>query len=44
MPLLIGDGVKDESIEVGSVSGGGRYDGLVSMFDPKGVKVYHAEH
>lgn len=26
-------------ISVGSVSGGGRYDGLVGMFDPKGRKV-----
>ena len=25
---------------VGSVAGGGRYDGLVGMFDPKGRKVY----
>ena len=30
---------KDEVIEVGSVAAGGRYDGLVGMFDPKGKKV-----
>ncbi|XP_062249735.1 histidine--tRNA ligase isoform X2 [Platichthys flesus] len=29
----------EESVSVGSVAGGGRYDGLVSMFDPKGRKV-----
>lgn len=29
----------DESVNVGSVAGGGRYDGLVGMFDPKGRKV-----
>ncbi|XP_063304123.1 histidine--tRNA ligase, cytoplasmic [Pelobates fuscus] len=29
----------EESVSVGSVSGGGRYDGLVGMFDPKGRKV-----
>lgn len=29
----------EESISVGSVAGGGRYDGLVGMFDPKGRKV-----
>uniref|UniRef100_A0A7N6BUR6 histidine--tRNA ligase n=1 Tax=Anabas testudineus TaxID=64144 RepID=A0A7N6BUR6_ANATE len=28
-----------ESVSVGSVAGGGRYDGLVGMFDPKGRKV-----
>ncbi|XP_022091557.1 histidine--tRNA ligase, cytoplasmic-like isoform X2 [Acanthaster planci] len=28
-----------EQVGVGSVSGGGRYDGLVSMFDPKGKQV-----
>lgn len=28
-----------EVTAVGSVSGGGRYDGLVGMFDPKGVQV-----
>ncbi|XP_078267815.1 histidine--tRNA ligase isoform X2 [Rhinoraja longicauda] len=28
-----------ESVGVGSVAGGGRYDGLVGMFDPKGRKV-----
>lgn len=29
----------DECISVGSVAGGGRYDGLVGMFDPNGKKV-----
>lgn len=29
----------DENVSVGSVAGGGRYDGLVGMFDPKGRKV-----
>lgn len=29
----------EECVTVGSVSGGGRYDGLVGMFDPKGRKV-----
>ncbi|XP_033112058.1 histidine--tRNA ligase, cytoplasmic-like isoform X2 [Anneissia japonica] len=28
-----------EQVGVGSVAGGGRYDGLVGMFDPKGKKV-----
>merc|ERR1719320_1293694 len=30
---------EEESVGVGSVAGGGRYDGLVGMFDPKGKKV-----
>lgn len=30
---------KEETVSVGSVAGGGRYDGLVGMFDPKGRKV-----
>ena len=30
---------EDEVIEVGSVAEGGRYDGLVGMFDPKGRRV-----
>ena len=29
----------EESPSVGSVAGGGRYDGLVGMFDPKGRTV-----
>ncbi|XP_061193113.1 histidine--tRNA ligase-like isoform X1 [Saccostrea echinata] len=29
----------DESVSVGSVAGGGRYDGLVGIFDAKGKKV-----
>ena len=35
--VLCGDSVDDkgEPITVGSVAGGGRYDGLVGMFDPK---------
>jgi len=35
--VLCGDSVdeKGEPITVGSVAGGGRYDGLVGMFDPK---------
>ena len=32
-------GKHEEGPAVGSVSGGGRYDGLVGMFDPKGRKV-----
>ncbi|KAF7702365.1 histidine--tRNA ligase-like isoform X2 [Silurus meridionalis] len=33
-------GAGDEAgVNVGSVAGGGRYDGLVGMFDPKGRKV-----
>ena len=28
-----------EQVGVGSVAGGGRYDGLVGMFDPKGKQV-----
>merc|ERR1711862_582381 len=39
--VLCGD-AKDEAgeeIRVGSVAGGGRYDGLVGMFDPKGRAV-----
>uniref|UniRef100_UPI003AB09D16 histidine--tRNA ligase isoform X6 n=1 Tax=Centroberyx gerrardi TaxID=166262 RepID=UPI003AB09D16 len=33
------NGAAEESVSVGSVAGGGRYDGLVGMFDPKGRKV-----
>lgn len=29
----------EDLVGVGSVAGGGRYDGLVGMFDPKGRKV-----
>merc|ERR1712010_332841 len=29
----------EEEVLVGSVAGGGRYDGLVGMFDPKGRSV-----
>uniref|UniRef100_A0A8C5F8Y5 histidine--tRNA ligase n=1 Tax=Gadus morhua TaxID=8049 RepID=A0A8C5F8Y5_GADMO len=32
-------GPAGESLSVGSVAGGGRYDGLVGMFDPKGRAV-----
>merc|ERR1719391_13714 len=39
--VLCGDSVDEsgEPITVGSVAGGGRYDGLVGMFDPKNRKV-----
>merc|ERR1719187_1743437 len=39
--VLCGDAKDDagEEIRVGSVAGGGRYDGLVGMFDPKGRSV-----
>nr|XP_009683037.1 PREDICTED: histidine--tRNA ligase, cytoplasmic-like isoform X3 [Struthio camelus australis] len=30
---------EEEPVSVGSVAGGGRYDGLVGMFDPKGRRV-----
>ncbi|KAM6953690.1 histidine--tRNA ligase isoform 2-T2 [Aplochiton taeniatus] len=33
------NGAGEEGVSVGSVAGGGRYDGLVGMFDPKGRKV-----
>ncbi|KTG39157.1 hypothetical protein cypCar_00000428, partial [Cyprinus carpio] len=33
------NGADEAGISVGSVAGGGRYDGLVGMFDPKGRKV-----
>ena len=36
---LSGGIYEGEQIEVGSISGGGRYDGLVGMFDPKGKDV-----
>lgn len=35
---------QSEAPAVGSVSGGGRYDGLVGMFDPKGRKVWMIMH
>lgn len=31
--------VKGETVGVGSVAGGGRYDNLVGSFDPKGRSV-----
>lgn len=34
-----GGAAAEEGVSVGSVAGGGRYDGLVGMFDPKGRKV-----
>ncbi|XP_075869778.1 histidine--tRNA ligase isoform X2 [Nelusetta ayraudi] len=34
-----GGAAAEDSVSVGSVAGGGRYDGLVGMFDPKGRKV-----
>ncbi|KAM3612073.1 uncharacterized protein V6R79_002283 [Siganus canaliculatus] len=33
------DSAPEENVSVGSVAAGGRYDGLVGMFDPKGRKV-----
>uniref|UniRef100_A0A667XFT0 histidine--tRNA ligase n=1 Tax=Myripristis murdjan TaxID=586833 RepID=A0A667XFT0_9TELE len=33
------NGAAEETVSVGSVAGGGRYDGLVGMFDPKSRKV-----
>ena len=35
--VLKGVKVKGEEVGVGSVAGGGRYDGLVGMFDAKGM-------
>ncbi|EDO41764.1 predicted protein [Nematostella vectensis] len=35
----LGKAEKGEPVGVGSVAGGGRYDNLVGMFDPKGRKV-----
>ena len=32
-------GEEEEVVAVGSVAGGGRYDNLVGMFDPKNKKV-----
>jgi len=37
--VLLGGPGSGEEIAVGSVAGGGRYDGLVGMFDPKGRSV-----
>merc|ERR1712107_854128 len=37
--VLLGGPEAGEEIAVGSVAGGGRYDGLVGMFDPKGRSV-----
>ena len=37
MSVYIGD--SEEVKGIGSVSGGGRYDELVNMFDPKGPQV-----
>merc|ERR1712212_409465 len=37
--VLLGGPETGEEIAVGSVAGGGRYDGLVGMFDPKGRSV-----
>lgn len=36
--ILLGDPGSTD-VSVGSISGGGRYDELVNMFDPKGGKV-----
>ena len=38
-PTQAGAPKAEESVSVGSVAGGGRYDGLVGMFDPKGRAV-----
>lgn len=38
--VLKGTQVNGEEIGVGSVAGGGRYDGLVGMFDPKGKRMH----
>jgi len=35
----LGSEAKDDSLSLGSVAGGGRYDDLVGMFDAKGRKV-----
>ncbi|XP_053664742.1 histidine--tRNA ligase, cytoplasmic [Anopheles marshallii] len=37
--VLLGSGGNDEEITVGSVAGGGRYDNLVGMFNPKRKQV-----
>ncbi|XP_013062208.2 histidine--tRNA ligase, cytoplasmic-like isoform X2 [Biomphalaria glabrata] len=37
--VQLSDQTGEESVGVGSVAGGGRYDGLVGMFDAKGKKV-----
>ncbi|KAG7484913.1 hypothetical protein MATL_G00055080 [Megalops atlanticus] len=37
--LIQPQGAGEEGVAVGSVAGGGRYDYLVGMFDPKGKKV-----
>ena len=38
-PTQAGVPKAEEGVSVGSVAGGGRYDGLVGMFDPKGRTV-----
>ncbi|XP_052276969.1 histidine--tRNA ligase-like isoform X3 [Dreissena polymorpha] len=38
-PTSPASGQEEESVTVGSVAGGGRYDNLVGMFDAKGKKV-----
>ena len=35
---------EDDQIGVGSVAGGGRYDGLVGMFDANGKKVSYSNY
>ncbi|CAH0561220.1 unnamed protein product [Brassicogethes aeneus] len=37
--VLLGDNDKGDEVSVGSVAGGGRYDNLVGMFDPKNKQV-----
>ncbi|XP_013099750.1 histidine--tRNA ligase, cytoplasmic isoform X1 [Stomoxys calcitrans] len=38
-PKILANGATEEQGTVGSVAGGGRYDNLVGMFDPKGKQV-----
>ncbi|XP_037809584.1 histidine--tRNA ligase isoform X2 [Lucilia sericata] len=38
-PKILANGASEEQGTVGSVAGGGRYDNLVGMFDPKGRQV-----
>ncbi|KAK9753626.1 Anticodon binding domain [Popillia japonica] len=37
--VLLGDTTNGEDVSVGSIAGGGRYDNLVGMFDPKKKQV-----
>ena len=42
--LLFSFAGEDDQIGVGSVAGGGRYDGLVGMFDANGKKVSYSNY